>query len=312
MQRITIRNRPKQSVKIQSHLIAPPDDEIIIAKIITENGFYNAKDENAKAYNPVRVEVPTFEEENAELTVENEQLKADIIVKNEQINNLEQDVEEAFDRGKQTEYDEFWENALLSTSAIARFAGNSWNDKTFNPPYPIYLNGNCNYLFYVNNCTTLLGKVEKIAPTNAMYMFQFSKIQHITVIDLSNLGAGTALLTSAFSSNKIVTIALLISSATIMWRNDTFQNATALENVIFEGVIGQNGLNLQWSTKLSKASITSIINCLSTTTSGLTVTLSKVAVNKAFGTSEGANDGTTSAEWTTLIGTRSNWTISLL
>lgn len=204
--------------------------------------------------------------------------------------------------GRQAEHDEFWENALLSTSAIARFAGNSWNDQTFNPPYPLYLDGNCNYLFYTNGCTTLLGKVEKIAPINAMYMFQFSKIQHITVVDLSNLGAGSALLSSAFASDKIVTIALLISSATIMWRNDTFQNATALENVIFEGVIGQNGLNLQWSTKLSKASITSIINCLSTTTSGLTVTLSKVAKENAF----------TTEEWNALIATRSNWTISLI
>jgi hypothetical protein len=34
------------------------------------------------------------------------------------------------------------------------------------------------------------------------------------------------------------------------------------------------------------------------------------AVNKAFETSEGANDGKTSTEWETLIGTKTNWTIA--
>lgn len=64
--------------------------------------------------------------------------------------------------------------------------------------------------------------------------------------------------------------------------------------------------------KLSKPSITSIINCLSTTTSGLTVTLSKTAVNNAFETSEGVADGSTSQEWLNLVATKTNWTISLV
>ena len=91
-----------------------------------------------------------------------------------------------------------------------------------------------------------------------------------------------------------------------------FTNCFQLQNLTIEGIIGQNGFNVQWSTKLSKASITSIINALSETTSGLTVTLSKTAVNNAFETSAGAADGSTSEEWTTLEGTKTNWTISLV
>jgi hypothetical protein len=79
----------------------------------------------------------------------------------------------------------------------------------------------------------------------------------------------------------------------------------------FEGVIGSNGIDLHWSTKLSHDSHVSIFNALSTATTGLTVTFSRTAVNKAFETSEGANDGTTSAEWLALVAAHNNWTISL-
>jgi hypothetical protein len=84
-----------------------------------------------------------------------------------------------------------------------------------------------------------------------------------------------------------------------------------LENIRVRGRIVKS-TNFQWSTKLSKDSIISIINALSTTTSGLSITLSKVAVNKAFETSEGANDGSTSAEWLNLIATRPNVSFNLV
>ena len=61
---------------------------------------------------------------------------------------------------------------------------------------------------------------------------------------------------------------------------------------------------MQWSTKLNKESITSVINRLSSGANGLTVTLSLTAVNNAF---EGGRDGT---EWQTLIATKPNWTIA--
>ena len=51
----------------------------------------------------------------------------------------------------------------------------------------------------------------------------------------------------------------------------TFEAAESLEDVIFEGIIGQNGLNLQWSKKLTIESMRSIISRLqdkSTDTSG--------------------------------------------
>ena len=94
--------------------------------------------------------------------------------------------------------------------------------------------------------------------------------------------------------------------------DETFNYCYALEEVRFEGIIGQNGLNFQWSTKLSKASWQSIIGCLSTTTSGLSITGSLDSIKKAFETNTGANDGDISTEWLELETSRSNWKINLL
>ena len=83
---------------------------------------------------------------------------------------------------------------------------------------------------------------------------------------------------------------------------DAFFDARGLENITFEGVIGQNGLDLHWSTKLTADSIRSLINALSAETTGLTVTLSQAAREAAF----------TDEEWAALIATKPNWTISLV
>ena len=100
---------------------------------------------------------------------------------------------------------------------------------------------------------------------------------------------------------SLKTIAVLrFNSATMI--NDVFYNCYELLNLTIEGTIGQSGLDLQYSTKLSKASITSVMNALSASASGKSITLSKTAVNNAF----------TTAEWTALAGTKSNWTINLV
>lgn len=90
-----------------------------------------------------------------------------------------------------------------------------------------------------------------------------------------------------------------------------FNYCQALKEVRFKGVVKVD-LQLKESKKLSKTSIESIISCLSPDASGKTLTLSKVAVDAAFETSEGADDGSSSAEWLALVAAHSNWTISLV
>lgn len=148
------------------------------------------------------------------------------------------------------------------------------------------------------------------AATNPNGIFRESVVTRVPELNLTN---ASEIQQTFYLCEKLVTVDKLVLSTTQrQYFSNTFTNCYALENLIIEGVIGNNGFNVQWSTKLSHDSIVSIINALSTTTTNrLTVTLSKTAVAKAFETSEGANDGTTSEEWLNLSATKSKWIISL-
>ena len=135
----------------------------------------------------------------------------------------------------------------------------------------------------------------------------FTRLPEINTTSASDLTAAFGYCKNLHTIDKVI----LKDDGSQKFMN-TFTGDYALQNIIIEGIIGQNGFNVQHATKLSKASIQNIINALSTTTSGLTVTFSLKAVKNAFETSTGAADGNTSDEWKALTATRSNWTFSLV
>ena len=95
---------------------------------------------------------------------------------------------------------------------------------------------------------------------------------------------------SVGSDGKLHTIAKIRTDENTVF-NNAFNYCTALKNVTFEGVIGQD-INIRWS-PLTADSIRSIIEHLSDTASGKTLTLSKKAVNNAdFGGQAIRIDGT--------------------
>lgn len=74
----------------------------------------------------------------------------------------------------------------------------------------------------------------------------------------------------------------------------TFTNCIELRNLTIDGVIGQNGFDVHWSTKLTHDSLMSIINALQTKTSGTwtvklgTTNLAKLTdAEKAIATQKG-------------------------
>lgn len=134
---------------------------------------------------------------------------------------------------------------------------------------------NVTYLFY-DSPFIRVPEINTTSANSLFYLFKLSQIETIDKLILKSDGSQT--LTGVLSDMK------------------------KLENVIVEGTIGQNGFDVGASTLLSGASIESIINALSSTTSGLTVTISKTAKENAF----------TDEEWQTLIATKPNWTIALV
>jgi hypothetical protein len=240
----------------------------------------------------------------------------------DKIKRARMDIDEVHEAGRTLEHRRIWDfvqtNGKRTNYAdyYGFFGGSCWNSNTFYPKYDIRPEGNASYLFYAWEAdyghTTVLDLKQRLIDcgvvldtskaTNLSYMFAYSTfIDNIPTLDLRSLAANARNLFSSVWNFHMKTIEkLIVHENQTFW--EWFLNVLSLETVIFEGTIGQSGLDMRSCEKLNKASITSIINCLSTTTSGLHIYLSKTAVNKAF----------TTAEWTALSGTRSNWTISLV
>lgn len=239
----------------------------------------------------------------------------------EKITRAKADYDAVYEAGKKSEYDAFWDkyqkNGNREDYKLA-FSREGWNDETFKPKYSMRATS-ATQMFEMSsiaNLTKALKDNGVVLDTsksiNVNNMFYYSRhIKQIPVIDVTNCSSNViGLFGACYALETVEKLILKNDGSTVIDR--CFVNANSLRNIIIEGVIGQNSFDVRWSTKLSKASLTSIINALSATTSGLTVTLSATAVNTAFETTAGAGDGSTSAEWQSIIALKSNWTISLI
>ena len=103
---------------------------------------------------------------------------------------------------------------------------------------------------------------------------------------------------------------LILPSTAISPCEPGFDGCSALEHVIVEGLIPLSW-NLKDTKKLDKASITSIINALSSTATGQTLTISKTAINNAFGINiDNESTYPEGSEYYNLRNSKSNWTFN--
>ena len=230
-------------------------------------------------------------------------------------------VAEGFDAGRQAEYDAFWDAIQPRKGDVYYYSatfGQAWTTDIFKPKYDVTV-GSAVFMFAYNQIggdlveyfEHLGKKLDFSQCGNANNAFQISQFTR-----LGGIYCSTASWYNTFAScTKLETIdewGNYDENGTINGGlTGTFSGCTALKNLTVKGVIIGN-IDLKWSVELSKASIMSVINHLSPTTTYVTLTLSKDAVQKAFETVEGANDGTTSTEWLALIATKPGWTISLV
>ena len=219
--------------------------------------------------------------------------------------------------GRKEEHKAFWDSFQSAKSNFwARYAGSGWNTETFRPKNDLNIvNGNASYCFAYTKCRVdmvdwcnQLGINIDIKPTVATGIFQSSEWTRVPVIDTSLADSLSS--SFAYCSYLVIIDKLILKDDGSQAFANTFYDCKVLRDITIEGVIGKE-VKLVWSPLLSNASITSFINHLSTTTSGVPIIFSKTAVDNAFETSEGAADGSTSAEWLALVNTRKNWTISL-
>lgn len=199
---------------------------------------------------------------------------------------------EAYEKGKQAEYDAFWDefqNGGNSMSYKACF-GTGWTAENLKPKYNINAI-NCNYMFYGNTMGGDL--VEHFERIGKRLIFDGAKGRNLNnTFDNSAFtrvgrihATGASWYATFNSCSKLVTIDEAGNPAengNTQFQSTTFAGCTALKNITIVGWI-VNSTSFSSSTLLTKDSIESIVNHLSDTATGKTLTLSKTAVNAAFG-----------------------------
>lgn len=202
--------------------------------------------------------------------------------------------------GKKSEYDAFWDSLQQNGTRTNYENGfQAWEGVCFKPKYDLIIEGayagtglfRMAKNFNLKKMTIDRGiNLDFSNATKLNATFDRSLIGEIPPLDLRNCtNLALAFYSMSWEKEEFTTKALVLNNLRADCTFDrTFTGSKHLESIIIEsGTIGQNEFNVKDCTKLSKASITSIVNALSPSTSGLTVTLSKTAVESAFVTTEG-------------------------
>ncbi len=195
----------------------------------------------------------------------------------ENILRAKADYDAVYTAGKKSEYDAFWDAYQKNGTRRYYIQGFAylWADGCYNPKYPIDTTGSSGPSMFSNtNVTDTL--VDIIIPADVQQS------------DRVFVGA-----------TRMVTIRKLVVSEKTTF-SAWFEGCDALVNITFEGVIA-NSINFRWS-PLSRASITNIIEHLSSSVTDQTITFKKSAKEAAF----------TDDEWAELIASKPNWTFALL
>lgn len=195
------------------------------------------------------------------------------------------------------------------------FAGETWTEENLTPYYDI--SGKTLSNTYMMFAKGKVANLKTIFPTIVTQVSQYMFFSNTTVTDLGTIvlydeGYGT--FSGCSNLKNIDQLVFAWDNPNAKDYNSTFNTCSSLENVYVSGAGHgiRGGLALGAAKKLSRSSIESFIYALSTEVTGKTISFSQAAVNKAFETSAGANNGSTSAAWLELVNMRPNWTVSLV
>lgn len=187
----------------------------------------------------------------------------------EKLTTIAENQQKVFDAGVKSEYDRFWDNYQKNGEPMsyAMAFGSKWDDITFKPKYPIIATGNGNSMFFGNSITNLKAKLEECnvyldtsEVTTFSDTFAYSKMTHIP--EISTISASKVASPFGYAQSLHTIDKLILKDDGSQTFGAMFSSCTALENIVIEGKIGQNGFDVHWSTKLTHDSLMSIINAL--------------------------------------------------
>lgn len=232
--------------------------------------------------------------------------------------------EKVYNAGKDAYYDFFWDNFQENGNRVNYICafGGQWTTETFKPKYPI--KPTRAYMMFFNNqglgmivddfvefCRENNIILDFSNCVDAQYGLACLWGNHFGVLDFSKC-TGTSSLSNLFYShnyaNGVKKIDELIITEATAFHTSTFQQATQLAEIT--KITGAIGTSISLGVcPLNKASIVNVINALSATTTGKTVTFKKTSINTAFGINVD-NESTYTTEWNTLRGSKGNWSFS--
>ena len=236
----------------------------------------------------------------------------------EKLQTIAENVQKVYDNGFQNGFEnaksDFWVgftdyNRRMNYRYAFAFG---WYDDFLPPATPIKIkNGyDADCMFYFSTIGNVDEKIVDFSKQKIFYRtFAGSRTTDVTI----DVASAKVLEETFRDGHTLLNLTIKNLSADCKFVN-TFGTTTGygmpLDCLNLTGTIGQDGFDLWSAIYLSRDSIINVMNALSTTTNGFTVRLAKRAVDSAFETEEGANDGSTSAEWLALVNSRPNWVVS--
>ena len=238
----------------------------------------------------------------------------------EKLTTIAENEQKVYKAGKKSQYDEFWD--VYQSNGTRKdynhaFGGRGWNKETFKPKYDLKFSNMERSFLLFNDIATAFDLVEHLdnlgikfdtkGCSRYYYAFFNARINHLPTIDISQ--AKDSANNNCFSTSYLKIIDKLIFGEGSILTN-VFADATGLTTITeIEGNICTS-VDFKWS-PLLKDTIINIINALSETATGYTITFKKTAINNAFGIN--VDDVTTypeGSEFYNLRNSKSNWNFS--
>ena len=247
----------------------------------------------------------------------------------EKLTTIAESLPEVYDAGNEYQNNKIWK-AITDEGTRTNYSGafryKQWYKNNFLPTYDITPT-NASMMFRsvdpgVDELQIDMEELEKKQGirfdfsncTDLSYAFAGGLFKTLNVIDVSSCtgaSSGHYMFYAAYSGRKLNRINRLIFGENTKPHSTWFGYCYDLIHIGFEGILAQNWADVSACKYLDKESITKLIGILSSSTSGLTITLSKKAVNTAFGID--IDDEATypeGSEYYNLRNTKSNWTFN--
>lgn len=220
--------------------------------------------------------------------------------------------------GKEVAYDQFWDLYQDNGKRVdysKAFAGLGWTEESFKPKYSLNGITSASRMFDgtgISNLTSAMIAMEKYLDLEGTlrtdYMFNQCNVVRVPPLDLRTV---TNMEYMFYRAEKLEIIDCLTfaDDGSQELGSRFFYRCEALKTLNVMGQLGCD-VDIRYS-PLNHYSIVGLVEHLSPTATGKTVTFSKTHVNKQYETSKDAKNGTTSEAWRAIVALRPNWTITV-